>query len=148
MENKVNVGIIICDRYRTCAGGKCFRSLHNREGAFSVYNDQELELVGYTTCGGCPGGNIEYAPEEMLKNGADVIHFATGIIVGYPPCPQLTYFKEFIPARYGIKVVIGSHPIPQKYYNMHSLLKTWQDAKWDDILQPTIADEKIRLAYD
>ena len=72
------IGIIICDRYHTCAGGKCFRAMKNREGAFSIYKDEEIELVGYTTCGGCPGGNIEYAPAEMKKNGAEVIHLATG----------------------------------------------------------------------
>jgi Predicted metal-binding protein len=89
MDEKVKVGIIICDRYRTCAGGKCLRSLRNREGAFSIYKDREVELVGYTTCGGCPGGNIEYAPEEMIKNGANVIHFATGMVVGYPGLKKL-----------------------------------------------------------
>jgi len=62
------IGIIICDRYSTCAGGKCIRALKKREGAFSVYVNQEVELVGYTSCGGCPGENIEYAPEEMKKN--------------------------------------------------------------------------------
>jgi len=45
--------------------------------------NRKAELVGYTNCGGCPGGNIEYAPEEMKKNGADVIHVATGFLVGY-----------------------------------------------------------------
>ncbi len=49
------IGIIICDRYHRCAGGKCLRSLKNREGGFSIYKDEEVELVGYTTCGGCPG---------------------------------------------------------------------------------------------
>ncbi|MBT4400883.1 MAG: CGGC domain-containing protein, partial [Bacteroidetes bacterium] len=68
---KTKIGIIICDRYHTCAGGKCFRALQNREGAFSIYDqDEQVELVGYTTCDGCPGGNIEHAPEEMKKNGA------------------------------------------------------------------------------
>jgi hypothetical protein len=43
------VGIIICNRYHTCAGGKCLRSLRNREGAFSLYRGEEVELVGYTT---------------------------------------------------------------------------------------------------
>ncbi len=107
-----------------------------------------MELVGFTTCGGCPGGNIEYAPEEMQKNGADVIHLATGFVVGYPPCPHLTYFREFIPARYGIKVVIGTHPIPQKYYNIHEILETWKSPEWKETLQPTIADEKTRLSYN
>ena len=96
MNDKIKVGIIICDRYRNCAGGKCFRALHNREGAFRSYKDSEIELVGFTTCGGCPGGNIEYAPEEMLKNGVEVIHFATGFIVGYPPCPHLIFLRKFI----------------------------------------------------
>jgi len=70
------IGIIICHRYHTCAGGKCLRSLRNREGAFARYRDEEVELVGYATCGGCPGGNVEYAPAEMKKNGAEVIHLA------------------------------------------------------------------------
>ena len=44
MEDKVKIGIIICDRYGTCAGGKCLRSLRNREGAFDVYKDVDVEL--------------------------------------------------------------------------------------------------------
>jgi predicted metal-binding protein len=84
----MKVGIIICDRYRECAGGKCFRAAHHRAGAFSRYSaDEPLEIVGYTTCGGCPGGNIEYTPEEMLKNGAEAIHLATGFLVGIHPAP-------------------------------------------------------------
>jgi len=61
------IGIIICHRYHTCAAGKCLRSLYNREGAFSIYKDEEIQLVGITTCGGCPGGNVEYAPAEMKR---------------------------------------------------------------------------------
>jgi len=146
--DKTRIGIIICDRYRMCAGGKCLRSLHNREGAFSIYQDQEVELVGYATCGGCPGGNIEYCPEEMLKNGVDVIHLATGLVVGYPPCPHIIYFRDFIQARYGIKVVIGTHPIPQKYLDMHTKLGTWDTPEWQELIQPTLADEETRLAYN
>lgn len=57
---KTKLGIIICDRYKGCAGGKCFRSFQKREGAFDIYaQDEDIELVGYTTCGGSPGGNIE-----------------------------------------------------------------------------------------
>ncbi|WP_457570811.1 CGGC domain-containing protein [Desulfovulcanus sp.] len=64
----MKIGIIICDRYKNCAGGKCFRAMRNREGAFDIYSkDKPLEIVGYTSCGGCPGGNIEYAPEEIKK---------------------------------------------------------------------------------
>jgi predicted metal-binding protein len=148
MAEKVKVGIIICDRYRRCAGGKCFRSLRNREGAFSRYGSKEVEVVGYTTCDGCPGGNVEYAVEEMKGNGAQAIHLATGLIVGYPPCPYLTYFSDFINAKYNLEVVYGTHPIPQKYLTVHDQLGTWQDPEWQEIIQPTLADEETRLSYD
>ncbi len=149
MKKITKIGIIICERYKNCAGGKCFRSLHNREGAFDIYpGDEEVEVVGYTTCGGCPGGNIEYAPEEMKKNGAEVIHFATGFVVGYPPCPYINHFKNFIKEKYGLKVVVGTHPIPQKYYLIHQKLGTWNSKEWQKFIQPTLSDEKTRLAYD
>jgi len=148
VNDKVRVGIIICDRYHTCAGGKCLRSLRNREGAFSIYQDLDVELVGYTTCGGCPGGNVEYAPAEMVKNGAQVIHLATGLVVGYPPCPRIGFFPEFLQERYGVEVVIGTHPIPQKYYDMHMKLGTWDSPRWKELIAPTLADEEMRLAYD
>ena len=149
MKTKIKIGIIICDRYRNCAGGKCFRAMKNKEGAFSIYSESdELELVGYTTCGGCPGGNVEYAPEEMQKNGVDVIHLATGFVVGYPPCPYITHFRNFIKEKYGIDVVIGTHPIPQKYFKTHSAIGTWDSSEWKELIKPTLADEKTRLAYD
>jgi predicted metal-binding protein len=144
---KETIGIIICDRYRMCAGGKCLRSLRAREGAFSIYRGKEVELAGYATCGGCPGGNVEYAPEEMQKNGVTVVHFATGLIVGYPPCPYVTYFRDFVTARYTMKVVLGTHPIPQRYYKMHMRLGTWDSPEWSEIIRPTLADEKTRIAY-
>ncbi len=143
------IGIIICHRYHNCAGGKCFRSLKNREGAFSIYDkDEDVELVGYTSCGGCPGGNIEYAPEEMIKNGAEVIHLATGMVVGYPPCTRISQFRDFIKRRYDVDVIIGTHPIPQKYHIVHTKLGTWDSPKWKGLIQPTLADEEVRLAYD
>ena len=149
MKQTIKIGIIICDRYKTCAGGKCFRAMKNKEGAFSIYKDNnDLELVGYTSCGGCPGGNIEYTPEEMIKNGAEIIHFATGFVVGYPTCPYINHFKYFTEEKYGVKVVIGTHPIPQKYYITHSALGTWSSKEWKKLIQPTLTDERTRLAYD
>jgi predicted metal-binding protein len=142
------IGIIICDRYKNCAGGKCLRSLKNREGAFSIYKNQEIELVGYTTCGGCPGGNIEYAPEEMKKNGAEVIHFATGFIVGYPPCPYIDYLKDFIETYYNMEVVLGTHPIPQIYYDEHTKLKTWSSSDWEEKIKLVLCNEDVRIAYN
>jgi predicted metal-binding protein len=120
--------------------------MRNKEGAFSIYDD--VELVGYTTCDGCPGGNIEYAGEEMVKNGAQVIHLATGLVVGYPPCPYIGTFKTYLEQRYGVKVVVGTHPIPKKYLEMHTHLGTWENPDWKPFIEPTMADEATRVAYD
>jgi predicted metal-binding protein len=86
MDGLARVGFIVCHRYHTCADGKCLMALRNCEGAFRTYKDQNVGLVGYAVCGGYPGGNLGYPPSEMQRNGAQVIHFATGLVVGYPPC--------------------------------------------------------------
>jgi len=145
---KIKIGIIICDRYSNCAGGKCFRSLKNRQGAFTAYYGKDVEIAAFTTCGGCPGGNIEYAPEEMKKNGVTHIHFATGFLVGYPPCPYMEHFSEFVREKYGMAVVYGTHPIPQKYYLTHQNLNTWDTPFLQEAVQPTLSDEETRLSYD
>jgi predicted metal-binding protein len=149
MKEVKKIGIIICDRYRNCAGGKCFRAMKNHEGAFSIYHDDiDLEIVGYTSCGGCPGGNIEHSPAEMIKNGVETIHLATGFVVGYPPCPYIQHFKSFIEENYQIPVIIGTHPIPEKYVKVHEKLGTWNTDEWRKMIEPTLCNEKTRLAYD
>ena len=113
-----------------------------------MYNGKLVELVGYTSCDGCPGGNIEYAIEEMKTNGAEIIHLATGLIVGFPPCPYLNYFQDFIQNKFDLSVVLGTHPIPQKYYVMHNKLSSSDDPQWHDMITPILADEKVRLSYN
>jgi len=148
MEKKIKIGIIICAKYESCAGGKCLRAIRERKGAFSAYKGFEIELVGYSTCGGCPGGSIEYVPEEMKKNGAEFIHFATGFLVGYPPCPNIDYFRRTIEINYGLQAVIGTHPIPEKYYQSHLRLKTWETPEWQELIKPVLTDRETRLSYN
>ncbi|MGB7605679.1 MAG: CGGC domain-containing protein [Lutisporaceae bacterium] len=144
------IGIIICSRYQNCGGGKCLRALKERKGGFSIYpSEEEIELVGYTNCGGCPGGNIEYVPEEMIKNGAEVIHLATGFVVGYPPCPYIKQFKEFIENRYKVKVVVGTHPIPMKYFTEHKKLSYWGNMNMYEAAPDLFHDDEVIMkSYD
>ena len=146
----MKIGIFICDRFRTCAGGKCLRSMRNREGAFDIYPAHEpLEIVGYTTCDGCPGGNIEYAPAEMIKNGAQVIHLATGLVVGYPPCPRIRHFKAYIESRYDVPVVVGTHPIPKKYWDTQKKLPFWKDSRMEELAPELFQEDRgIQKQYD
>jgi predicted metal-binding protein len=144
------IGIIICGRYQDCGGGKCFRAIRERVGGFSGYpEDETVEVVGFSYCGGCPGGNIEYVPEEMKKNGAEVIHLATGLVVGYPPCPRIREFKEFIESQYQLPVVIGTHPIPMKYLEAHSKLSFWEKMNMNEIAGDLMKEEaSIMEAYN
>lgn len=142
------IGIIICGRYQECGGGKCFRALRERVGGFAHYSEAEqVEVVGYSYCGGCPGGNIEYVPEEMKNNGAEVIHLATGLVVGYPPCPRISHFKEFIETYFDIPVVIGTHPIPLKYFDAHKELSFWGKMNMEDIA-PDLMREDAHIMKD
>jgi len=137
------IGIIICARYQDCGGGKCFRALRERRGGFSRYADVEpVEIVGYSSCGGCPGGNIENVPAEFLKNGCDVVHLATGLVVGYPPCPNIRKFKEFIESHYELPVVVGTHPIPLKYLEAHSKLSFWDQADMIELAGPLMTEQR------
>ena len=144
------VGIIICDRYRGCGGGKCFRALRERQGAFSRYPaDEPVEIVGYSSCGGCPGGTVEDVPAEFLRNGCDVVHLATGLVVGYPPCPSIRQFKEFIEAYYGLPVVVGTHPIPLKYLQGHGQLSFWDQADMKELAGHLMAEPPdVMKSYD
>ncbi len=144
------IGIIICGRYQECGGGKCFRAISERKGGFARYpKDEQVEVVGYSYCGGCPGGNIEYVPAEMKKNGAEVIHLATGLVVGYPPCPRIRQFKEFIESYYQIPVVVGTHPIPLKYMKAHQKISFWKKTKMEELARDLMnEDEKTMGSYN
>ena len=117
------------------------------EGAFSIYGkDENVELFGYTTCGGCPGENIKYVSEEMIENGAEVIHLATGFLVGYPP--YIDHFKKFIEEKYDVNVVLGTHPIPEKYLVTHTALGTWDSSEWQERIKDALPDKDMRIAYN
>ncbi len=111
--------------------------------------------IGIIICGrysNCAAGKCFRAahnsPAEMKKNGVEKIHFATCLLVGYPPCPRIEYFKKFIEEKYGIEVVYGSHPIPQNYFVTHTNLKTWNSEFFKKAIIPALTDEKTRLSYD
>ncbi len=144
------IGIIICARYKDCGGGKCFRAMRERVGAFAAYPaDEPLEVAGYSTCGGCPGGNVEYVPAEMKKNGAEAIHLATGLVVGYPPCPYIRDFKDYVETAHGLPVVVGTHPVPRKYRAVHEKLPFWERHRMAELCGPLLdEDPAIQAAYD
>jgi len=70
------------------------------------------------------------------------------MIVGYPPCQNIRYFKKFIEEKYGIDVILGTHPIPENYYQTHMNLSTWESKIWQETIDSLSRDKALRKAYD
>lgn len=103
------VGIIRCAvRAEECAGYKCLPAVREKTGAFTEYDD-ELELVGLDSCGGCalkgPSKTVERAV-RLQKLGAEVIHIGNCLVTN---CPWLDLFRESIARETGLPVALRTH---------------------------------------
>ncbi|TET72422.1 CGGC domain-containing protein [Candidatus Bathyarchaeota archaeon] len=145
----VKVGIMICDRNRKCTGNKCFMSIRERDGAFAGYpEDEPIDVVGFIPCGGCPGERLEFSPADMKKYGAEVIHLASCFLAGYPACPYIGDFVNYIENYVGLPVVVGSHPMPQNYIDTHEEYGDWDRDGVRDYLKNIVGDREAALKYD
>jgi len=73
---------------------------------------ENIELVGFTNCGGCPGKKVILRVRELLKRGADTIAFASCIQQGRPigyPCPFAAKMKALVEKEAGENVKILDH---------------------------------------
>ena len=77
-------------------------------GAFAQV-EEEIEIVGFTSCGGCPGKKAVLRARELVKRGADAIAFASCIQKGTPigyPCPFYQKMQELVEKEVGEDVRI------------------------------------------
>ncbi len=71
------------------------------------------------------------------------------MVVGYPPCPHIRQFKTFIETQYGLPVIVGSHPIPLKYWQSHERLPFWAQANMAEIAGQLVAEPRDAMElYD
>ena len=102
------IGIIRCDSHsENCAGFNCFPALRNKTGQFEDYD--EVELVGFDTCGGCNLGKSEKIvtkAKRLKEKGAEVIHLST-CLIGL--CPFKEQFNQAIKENMKIDVVPKTH---------------------------------------
>lgn len=85
----------------------------------------------------------------MIKNGAEVIHLATGFVVGYPPCSRITDFVEFIETHYKVPVIVGTHPLPMKYFEDHEKLSYWKNMNMKEIAPLLFKESKeVMISYN
>jgi predicted metal-binding protein len=149
MIRMVKIGIMICDRNRKCTGNKCFKSINERDGMFAeIPEDDPIEVVGWITCGGCPGERLEFSPADMKKYGAEAIYLATCYLAGYPACPYIDDHKKYIEEVVGLPVIIGTHPMPQNYIDMHNVIGDWERDQVSELVNKLATDEEASLKYD
>ncbi len=105
----MKIGIIRCDEHSVnCAGFHCFPALREKKGSFEKYD--EIELIGFDTCGGCGRGKADkiLAKATRLKEkGAEVIHLGNCLA---RPCPTVDLYDKAIQDELKIEVIRGTHP--------------------------------------
>ena len=107
------VGIIRCQQTEDlCSGTTDFKIA--QEGILAFKDIGPVEIVGFVSCGGCPGKRAVSRAKIMVDRGAEVIVFASCISKGNPinfPCPHFDQMKEAVSKKLEqeIKIIDWTH---------------------------------------
>ena len=105
----MKLGIIRCMQTEDyCPGTSDFKAIREKTGAFAGV-EGDIELVGFTTCGGCPGKKAVLRARELVKRGVDTIAFASCIGQGRPigyPCPFAAKMQAAVAKDLGENITI------------------------------------------
>ena len=109
-DNVKKVAIVRCDRTQeSCPGTSCITSFTDRQYTFKDY-DENAKLVGFFSCGGCPGRRIFRLVRNLKEEiGVDVIHVAS-CVLKETPFPKCLHKKDIVNSikNLGVEVVLGS----------------------------------------
>ncbi len=91
-----------------CSGTMDFKVIREKKSAFKGVKD-EIVIVGFTSCGGCPGKKAAARAAKMVRKGADTIVLTTCVTRRNPSgtaCPNLSEMLASLRERLGDKVTI------------------------------------------
>ena len=95
----MKVGIIRCMQTEDyCPGTSDFKAIKAKTGVFEGVSE-DIEIIGFVNCGGCPGKRSVLRARELVKRGADTIAFASCIQRGNPlgyPCPFAKMMRDIV----------------------------------------------------
>ncbi len=102
------VGIIRCQQTEDlCPGTTDFRNAGTGQMAFEKTGP--VDIVGFVSCGGCPGKRAVARAQLMVDRGAEVIFLASCISRGNPigfPCPHFEMIKDAITKKIGPDITL------------------------------------------
>ena len=113
----MKVGIIRCMQTEDyCPGVADFKAIREHTGSFQ--GEDNIEIVGFINCGGCPGKKSVLRARKLIELGADTIAFASCIQKGTPigyPCPFAKRMKDLVQKEAGgnIRILDYTHDVPK-----------------------------------
>lgn len=113
------VGIIRCQQTENiCPGSTVFKVAAQGKSAFEATGP--VMIVGFVSCGGCPGKNAIARAKTMVERGADTIVFASCISKGNPigyPCPHYANMRDAVAKAVGTKIdmIEFTHSMKEKF---------------------------------
>lgn len=113
------VGIIRCQQTEDlCGGSTDFKFAAKGAGAFEALG--ACQVVGFVSCGGCPGKRAVSRAKMLVASGAEAIVLTSCITLGSPmgfPCPNKALMKKAIAANLGpeIPLLDFTHPFPMPH---------------------------------
>ncbi|MHC1576531.1 MAG: CGGC domain-containing protein [Methanosarcinaceae archaeon] len=109
----MKVGIIRCQQTEDmCPGNTDFKVARLGKKAFEETGP--VEIMGFVSCGGCPGKRAPARAKLMVDRGAEAIVIASCISKGNPigvPCPHFITMRDSIIRKIGddIKIIEWTH---------------------------------------
>ncbi|TWI72256.1 putative metal-binding protein [Desulfobotulus alkaliphilus] len=104
-------GIIRCQQTEDiCAGAMDFKVAG--QGSLAFEKTGPVDVVGFVSCGGCPGKKAVMRAKMMVDKGAGVIAFASCISKGNPidfACPHFENMKAAVENKLGSDIEILDH---------------------------------------
>ncbi len=104
----LKVGIIRCQQTEDiCPGSTDFRVAKEGKCAFEATGP--VEIIGFLTCGACPGKRAVSRAKLMVDRGAEAIVFASCMSKGNPigfPCPHFESIKNAVRKKVGDEIMI------------------------------------------
>jgi predicted metal-binding protein len=102
-EGTVKVGIIRCRQTEDlCPGTTDFAIARAGKGVFTEHGP--VEIIGFVSCGGCPGKRAVARARMLVERGAEAVVLASCIGRGNPigfPCPHFAQMRDAIRAKIG-----------------------------------------------
>ncbi|HCL56406.1 MAG TPA: CGGC domain-containing protein [Spirochaetia bacterium] len=109
----MKAGIIRCQQTEDMCPGNTDFAVASK-GILAFEETGPVEIMGFVSCGGCPGKKAVSRAKLMVARGAEAIVFASCISRGNPigyACPHFNKMKEAVISQIGseIKIIDYTH---------------------------------------